>query len=255
MDQELAKKEVTALSATKINDMFGGGHIQIPIDAPLPQIKILRETPMFETPDGETVKTIVGHIIYWHHANQYYRDAYGEGEQGPPTCASSDGIKPDGGTETLIGPCKGCEMNVYGSDTASKGKACQNTIRLYVLIDGDIIPCIIKASPSSLGNKESLVKWLTNAPNVASKAGMGTSYQPIKVQFSLHKKDFASGFSASVLDVATMKILDFATELEELRKLSKMYNDFMAVYHSKIADVVGKEGEQAPQETNKDIPF
>jgi len=45
MTTELAKKESGVLAvANQVDDMFGGsGTFQLPIDAPLPQIKILRE--------------------------------------------------------------------------------------------------------------------------------------------------------------------------------------------------------------------
>jgi len=245
MTTELANKPKGDLAvANQVDDMFGGsGTFQLPIDAPLPQIKILRETPMFETPEGDTVKEITGHIIYWHHANQYYSTEYGDGEQGPPACASSDGLRPDGGEEPQAGPCRNCPLNQYGSAKDGKGKACQNTIRLYVLIDGEVIPCVMKAPPSSLGKKESLLKWLTNAPNVAAKAGVGTKYQPIKVSFKLHKKDFDSGFSASVIDLTTIRVLtpDSEEDLAYLKLLAKLYQDFTAHYLGRIANDVANE--------------
>lgn len=243
METAVAVKEANAVAvASQVTDMFGGDTgFQIPIDAPLPQLEIMRELPMFKSPDGEPVKEVVGHIIYWHHANQYYKNPFGESEQGPPTCASSNGITPDGGDEPFTSPCRTCKMNEYGSAPDGKGKACANTIRLYVLIDGDVIPCVIKASPSSLGKKESLLKWLTNAPNVAAKAGVGTKYQPIKVRFKLHKKDFASGFSASVLDIETVRVLLPATDLDELKKLASLYKSFMENYQGRIKEDVASE--------------
>jgi hypothetical protein len=244
--------------AAEMDAMFGGGGFQIPIDAPLPQINILRETPMFETPDGETVKTVTGHIIYWHNANQYYEEEYGSGEPGAPTCCSSDGMKPDGGTMMQCQTCKDCPKNVYGSGRDGRGKACQNTIRMYVLADGDVIPSVIKATPASLGKKESLLKWLTNAPNVASRAGAGTHYQPIKVTFALHKKDFNSGFSASVLDLKTERVLDRNDEEDAnyLKKLASLFKDFMASYYGRIASDVSAESANGHQPTESDdIPI
>ncbi len=236
-------EQPTALATSELDDMFGGSGYQIPIDAPLPQLTILRETPMFETPDGEAIKEVVGHIIHWHHANQFYATEFGEGEQGPPTCASSDGIKPDGGEEPLLGLCRNCPNNEYGTAKEGKGKACSNTIRLYVLQDGDVIPCVVKASPASLGKKESLMKWLTNAPNVTAKAGMGTKYQPIQIKLKLHTKDFAdSGFKASVLDVETVRVLTrHGEDMAKLKALGLLYRDFMANYVGRIASDVGTE--------------
>lgn len=259
MTTEIKKRESGSLAvANQVDDMFGGsGTYQLPIDAPLPQIKILRETPTFETPEGNTVKEITGHIIYWHHANQYYSTEFGEGEQGPPDCASSNGLKPDGGEKPQTGHCRDCSLNQYGSAREGRGKACQNTIRLYVLIDGEVIPCVIKASPASLGKKESLLRWLTNAPNVAAKAGVGTKYQPIKVKFALHKKDFAdSGFSASVLDLETIRVLDPKSEkdMDELKKLGILYQDFITHYVGRIKEDVSKEPLANEQSTEDGLP-
>ena len=249
-ENAVVKKEANAIAvASEVNDMFGGGSsYQIPIDAPLPILEILRETPQFKTPDGETVKDVTGHILYWHHANQYWDTEFGKGESGPPTCASSDGLSPDGGETPLKDPCRVCPKNEYDSAPKGNGKACQNTIRLYVLLDGDVIPCVIKASPASLSNKESLLKWLTNAPNITAKAGVGTKYQPIKVKFSLHKKDFSSGFSASVLDLETVTVLTPANDLDELKKLAGLYSDFMTNYIGRIKEDVAAEHTEPVEE-------
>jgi hypothetical protein len=250
----LVKKNGALAVMEEITNMFGGDTPpQIPIDAPLPQVKILRETPQFEMPDGETTKSFVGHILYYHNANQYYKDPYGEGDgNGVPTCASSDGIAPDGGEIQEPGPCRDCPKNEYGSADEGKGKACQNTIRLYILQDGEVLPCVLKAPPSSLGKKESLIRWLTNAPNIAAKAGIGTKYQPIKVQFSLHTKDFSSGMSASVIDLETVSILDpnNSEDHDQLVRLAALYKDFRTHYIGRISTDVANE-----PTTQEEIPI
>jgi len=258
METQLTKPETGALAtANAMDEMFGGKGYRLPIDAPLPQTKIVRETPIFETPDGQTTKEIIGHILYYHNANQYYATEYGADEQGPPACASSDGVRPDGGEEPQAGPCRNCPLNQYGSAKEGKGKACQNTIRLYVLVDGEVIPCLIKASPSSLGKKESLLRWLTNAPNVAAKAGVGTKYQPIKVKFTLHKKDFAdSGFSASVLDLETVRVLNPSNEedMAKIKDLAQLYKDFMTLYQGRIVHDVANEQADTQASDEEEIP-
>ena len=254
MKNEITKPEAGALAIPDIDQMFGGEGYEIPIDAPLPQLTILRETPQFGTPEGETVKSVIGHIIHWHHANQYYVREYGDGEQGPPTCASSNGIVPNGGEEPFTNACRDCQLNVYGSAKEGRGKACQNTIRLYVLLDGQVIPCLIKASPASLSKKDSLINWLTNAPNVAAAAGVGTKYQPIKVKFSLHEKKFDSGFSASVLDLETVRVLDPNNEADvvKLQSLGQLWQDFMSHYVGRIRDDVAAEVDDGESD---DTPF
>jgi hypothetical protein len=109
-------------------------------------------------------------------------------------------------------------------------KACQNTIRMYVLIDGEVIPCLVKAPPSSLGKKDSLMRWLTTAANTAARAGMGTKYQPIQVRLSLRKKEFNSGMTASVIEIQTVRVLDKTADAVKLERLAALYREFMNSY-------------------------
>jgi len=259
----ITQRDKAPLTAEQVTNMFGGSDVpQLPKDAPLPTISILRETPQFELPDGTTTKELVGHILYYHDANQYYKDKFGEGDA-IPTCASSNAIRPDGGTEP--GPytqatdpqtgeaiikrapnleyCDNCYLNQFGSKEGSNAKACTNTIRLYLLLDGDILPSVLKAPPSSLGKKSSLVKWLTNAPNVAAKAGMGTAYQTIKVKV-LSKDD--------------------PEDEALLERLSAMYKDFKTNYFGRIAHDIATEEVDAnvveaevtePVNEDEEIPF
>ncbi len=241
MSKELAKRKNGSLAtSSEVNDMFGGTAIQIPIDAPLPQIAIMREKPRYEMPDGTLVDNFEGHIIYWHNSNQYYPEKFGQGSE-IPACSSSTGIAPDQGKDKQSGACKDCPMNRYGSANEGTGKACQNTIRLYILIDGEVIPCSLKAPPSSLGRKEALMRWLTSAPNIAAKAGVGTKYQPIKVKFSLHTKDFQGGNSASVIDLETVRVLTLEDDFDELSALAALYKNFMANYFGRISKDVAAE--------------
>lgn len=245
---EITKTESggTLAAASGVSTMFGVTKIQLPVDAPIPQAKIMRESPQFEMPDGSFQKDLIGHIIYYTNANQYYSAAFGEGESPVPDCFSSNGIEPDGGTNQRPGPCRTCPMNEFGSASDGSAKACQNTIRLYVLLDGDILPTLIKASPSSLGKKESLMKWLTSAPNQAARAGNGVAYQTIKVKFSLHKKDFESGFSASVLDLSTVRAITTKDDMPEMQKIAGLYKQFMASYAGRIADDIASEKVEEP---------
>jgi len=233
----------TALAAANpIDEMFGGPGYQIPVDAPLPAIKILRESTQYEMPDGQFAREFTGHILHWHNANQYYSTAFGEGENPLPDCFSSDGRNPDGGQFMQAGPCKTCQLNQFKSAEDKIAKACQNTIRMYVLVDGEVIPCLVKAPPSSLGKKDSLMKWLTTAANIAAKAGMGTKYQPIQVKFSLRKKDFNSGTSASVIEIQTLRVLDMEKDADKLRQLCSLYREFMESYIGQIQnDIAGEK--------------
>ena len=236
------KQDGNIEQADKMNDMFGGGAVQLPVDAALPVITIMRESAQFEMPDGRYEKEFTGHVLHWHNANQYYSAAYGEGDSPVPDCCSSDGIKPDGGQFMQEGPCHGCDLNKFKSAADGGGKACQNTLRLYVLTDGEVIPSLLKAPPTSLGKKDALMRWLTSAANTAARAGAGTNYQPIQVKFSLRKKEFASGMTASIVQVETVRVLDVETDAAKLAQLSSLYQDFMANYMGRVKKDVAGEG-------------
>lgn len=212
--------------------MFGEPDtFRVPTDAPLPTIEILRESQQYRLPSGELSKSFEGHVLFWHEANVFWSHAFGEGDTSFPDCASSDGIAPDGGEDPLEGPCRGCPNNEYGSAIDSgRGKACQNLIRLYLILDGHRLPVILKAPPSSLGKKESLVKWLTNAIN----EGLGGRYQTIRARFGLRKKEFDK-YTASVIEVETVRVLDAAKDANELQRLGKMFTEVQKYHGARVA--------------------
>jgi hypothetical protein len=248
---EITKSHVPTAVATKndIAKIFGNQPVQLPVDAPLPLVRIMRESAQFEMPDGSFQKELTGNIIYYTNCNAYYSAAFGEGESPVPDCCSSNGITPDGGTNPQQGPCRACPLNQFGSARDAKAKACSNTIRLYMLLDGDVLPTLIKAPPTSLGKKESLMRWLTSAPNIAAKAGAGTAYQPIKVRLSLHKKAFDSGFSASVIHIETIRVLtmDTIADMAEVHTLASLMRQFKETYLGRIAsDIAAEKIEEMP---------
>jgi hypothetical protein len=106
------------------------------------------ELPGGNPEDPEYAKTIDGVILFGHLANAYWADGgLDEDENGPPNCASVDGIT---GAGTPGGSCAICPMNAWGSVANGKGKACKNTRHIYLLRDGDFIPISISLPPTSL---------------------------------------------------------------------------------------------------------
>jgi len=224
------KVEDTALTQqTEVADMFGGDNFQIPTDAPLPRAQILRESGQFEMPDGALVKDFEGHLLFWHEANTFWSHPFGEGDSPFPDCASSNGAYPDGGEDRQADACASCRHNQYGSALdGGRGKACQNTIFLYLIQDGQRLPFVLKCPPSSLGKRESLIPWLTNTVN----EGYAGKYQTCRARFSLYKKDFDK-YTASVLRVATTRVLHPAKDAEELRRLGRLFSDVQQYYRKR----------------------
>lgn len=67
----------------------------------------------------------------------YYKGKYSEGDNSPPTCWSSDGVKPDAAVkEKQHHVCATCPRNAWGSRTTEagkKGRECSDVRRMAVL--------------------------------------------------------------------------------------------------------------------------
>jgi len=200
--QQTKQSTTTLVTQTEqaIAEVFGGvDTYQFPTDAPLPRALILRESSQFEMPGGKLTKSFEGHVVYWHEANTYWSNPFGEGGGSFPDCCSSNGAFPDGGDNRQDDNCSQCGWNQYGTAfDGGRGKRCQNMILLYVVRDTDRLPFVLKAPASSLGKRESLIPWLTNAVN----EGYAGKYQTIRARFSLYKKEF-DRYPASILKLDT----------------------------------------------------
>ncbi|MFC1762362.1 hypothetical protein ACFL6U_09810 [Planctomycetota bacterium] len=199
---EMATRAPMAITTpdSVVADLFGGPAVQIPTDAPLPLLEVMRESQTFRSSSGQLSPEVIGYLLYWHPANTYWRRPFGEVDGARPDCTSSDGIVPDGGEAPLPGPCRDCPKNAYESDPGGgRGKACQNMIRIYFLRDGYRLPEIIKATPASLGKKESLTPWLTNAVN----EGIGGKYQTIHVKLDLYKLENRISYLRAYVSILT----------------------------------------------------
>lgn len=95
----------------------------------------------------------------------YYDGPYNPGDTSPPTCSSSDGIRPDSWVSSPQNDlCATCPKNVFGSATSrtgKKAKACRDSKRLWVVqpdhVDGTVfglgVPVTSLKSLSELGQK------------------------------------------------------------------------------------------------------
>lgn len=137
---------------------------------------------MFEVPTiegSDFVQSIEGIVVGWRDVRVYWEHAYGEGEAGPPDCASdnSHGTGNPGGScygesrpindaeraeLARMTPAKrdvalarretGCPFAKFGSDPkeGSKGQACQQRRILMVMRPGSLLPLIISLPPTSV---------------------------------------------------------------------------------------------------------
>lgn len=72
----------------------------------------------------------------------FYKGKYKEGDQSPPTCWSSDGVKPDAGVkEKQHAACATCPRNQWGSritEDGKKGRECSDVRRMAVVFADEL---------------------------------------------------------------------------------------------------------------------
>lgn len=71
-----------------------------------------------------------------HISKRFYNKGFESGSVDAPTCASTDGVRPDSGSEKQCDTCAMCPHNQFGSritPNGKKGKACNDYKRIIVL--------------------------------------------------------------------------------------------------------------------------
>jgi hypothetical protein len=90
---------------------------------------------------------ITGVILFSNNSNAYWPEGSKNEEATPPLCSSNDGKM---GFGEPGGVCATCHLNVYGTGTNGKGKACKNMRQLYILRSGDYMPIQLTLPPTSI---------------------------------------------------------------------------------------------------------
>ena len=110
-----------------------------------------------EEDDAEYMKQIDAVVIFTHRTNGFWPGAYGSGEDQnqPPACASMDGKTAIWTDTGEVRSCEGCPYNEYGSGAdqtgkQSRGKACKNMRRLYLMMSGDPNLYLLTVPPTSI---------------------------------------------------------------------------------------------------------
>jgi len=107
------------------------------------QFELTSDDP--ENPDYE--KYLEGVILYNHDANTYWPEGSEYDDDTTPLCSSMDGKT---GVGDPGGACAACALNVYGSASEGRGKACKNSRILYLLRSGEYMPLQLSLPPTSL---------------------------------------------------------------------------------------------------------
>ena len=111
--------------------------------------------------DAEPMKEIDGVILFTHRLSAYWPGSFGSAsnpEDKIPTCSSMDGktgIVQAGDRSGEIITCETCPYNQYGTGVdekgnPSRGKACKNMRRIYLMMDGDPNFYLLSVPPTSI---------------------------------------------------------------------------------------------------------
>ena len=171
--------------------------------------------------DEEPMKQITAVLIFTHRANGYWPGAYGSGDDTNklPACSSMDGKNAIWTDTNEPRSCETCQMNQYNTATdqagrTTKGKACKNMRRLYLMMSGDPNLYLLTVPPTSIKDvNKQLAKIIAN----------GTPYTGITVNLTLEKAKNANGVSYSKVVIKPAGTLppDVAAQATALRRQIK----------------------------------
>lgn len=202
-----------------------------------------------DDPDNPDVsKTVEGVIVLHQPCNVYFRYKFGESDEKMPDCSSADGktgTMRDTGTEKQ---CATCKYNQFGSADDGNGKACQNRIDLYILMDGGMFPVVLSLPATSIKVFKDYLKSI-----VFRKKKL----MQVKTSISLKKAKSAGGIDYSTCVFKRIGDVDPAeyAAMAEMRNLCKSMA--LAVHSTATED--GEDGAdiELKEETgeDKDLPF
>lgn len=173
-----------------------GGNIAI---GDLDRIKFpAGESIAFAVPtlDGETyLKEIRGVIVFRSNQNAFWKVSKDEATESnsPPDCVARDGAN---GVGDPGGVCAKCPYNAFESAKKGKGKACKNTVLLFLLPKGSILPYMVSIPPTSLATLRKYFVRLGNA---------GISYYEVETRISLERKKSALGQDYAHLVISSVQ--------------------------------------------------
>ena len=198
------------------------------VEARLPQIKIIHQAQLFETPDGEKAPSIEGIILDINRINAFWEESFDTSGGGtPPDCYSMDGITPDPFSSIKqSNSCTACEQNKFGSD-GGRGKSCKNMKRIHLMIEGDMLPYRLTIPPSNLKAVDLYVSLLTSK---------GIPYQLVKTKLSLKQVTNKDGIAYSELVLINEALINDRVEAQRIKNVRQEFMNVMRGQAIKIDD-------------------
>lgn len=206
----------------------------------------------FELP-GESEDTpiaateLVGIIVDHHPVNALWMTEY-DGSNNQPDCSSFDG-KSGVDSNGEVKQCLNCPYNQFGSKAnGGKGKACKNMHRIYILMNGQVIPMLLILPPSSLA------AWRNYIGKKIVVKGKRPWMVLTKVTLKKEKNENGIAYSQAVFT----KVADLTPA--ECEMIKPMAEGFKAMTRSTVMQSVDTFAEGAAQEgfaevTDDDNPF
>ena len=131
----------------------------------------------------DSIKTIEGIIVHWTRPRAYWASSMEDGGNSPPDCSSDDG---DTGTGNPGGDCFTCPYSQWGTAERGNGKACKEKRMLFILRPHDILPMVIQAPSTSIGNIKTYLLRLASA---------GIPYHEVVTGLSIERATSGGGIS------------------------------------------------------------
>lgn len=183
-----------------------------------------------EEGDAEPMKEIDGVIVFTHRLNAYWPGSFGSAsnpEDKIPACSSMDGKTGFFPSTGEVLSCEGCQWNQYGTGTdekgnPSRGKACKNMRRIYLMMDGDPNFYLLTVPPTSIKDmNKQLAKILAS----------GTPYTGMIVTLGLEKTKNSNGVAYSKVTIKKKGILPApaAALVQQLRNQIKAQYQSIAI--------------------------
>ncbi len=196
--------------------------------------------------DVDYKKEINAVVVFTHRVNGFWTGAYGDDDQNKaPVCSSIDG-KAGMNIETgEITSCETCPFNQFGSASdqkgnQSKGKACKNMRRIYMMMNGDPNFYLLTVPPTSIKDvNKQLAKIIAG----------GTPYTSLVLKFTLEKTRNAAGIEYSKVVISKAGLLPpavSATAQEMRRQIKEQYQSMAITFDDYTAAPEQSTEQQKP---------
>lgn len=169
--------------------------------------------------------------------NLFYKTKFDPQSPTPPDCFSQGGYAPDASVAFKeAATCGECPHNQYGSGKdetgkPSKGKACANTRRLVLKVEGVDLPVLLALPPTSTKTFNQFLKELT---------GLKVAYSGIVTEFSF---DSSVQYPKPIMKAKRVLTADEWTAVKEQRSSTAVTNALKAFASSDEVRSQSKETE------------